>query len=232
MMILDIIASNDWDRPIYFSIGMGPENYLGLEKYFQLEGAAYRLVPIESENSYGEYGRINSDLLYNNLMNKFEYGRIKEPDVYMDQFHIITCGIMSFRSNHVRLAAKLNDENKPEKAIKVLNKCMEELPTSKLPIDYALVGFIQEYYRAGEVEKANKLLEQIAENSYEKMDYFLSLEPVYYSSIEAEQQRELRIVQMLLGLAESGGQDELKTKIQRDFESLFETFKRNGGNNR
>jgi len=232
MMILDIIASTNWERPIYFSIGMGPENYLGLEKYFQLEGATYRLVPIESENSYGEYGRINTDLLYDNLMNKFEYGRIKEPDVYMDQFHIITCGIMSFRSNHVRLAAQLNDENKSEKAIKVLDRCMEELPISKLPIDYALVGFIQEYYRAGAIEKANKLLLRIAENSYEKMDYFLSLEPEYFASIENEQQREIRIVQMLLGLAESGEQPDIKDKIQRDFEMLFQTFKNGGGTNK
>jgi hypothetical protein len=232
MMILDIISSNKWERPIYFSIGMGPENYLGLEKYFQLEGAAYRLVPIQAENSYGEYGRINSDLLYDNLMNKFEYGRIKEPDVYMDQFHIITCGIMSFRSNHVRLAAKLNDENKPEKALKVLDRCMEELPTTKLPIEYSLVGFIQEYYRAGATEKANELLLRIAENSYEKMDYFLSLEPEYFASIEAEQQREIRIVQMLLGIAEAGGQNDIKDKIQRDFEGLFESFKRDSGNNR
>jgi len=225
LMILDIIAENNWDRPIYFSIGMGPENYLGLEKFFQLEGATYRLVPIESEIKYGEYGRINSDLLYDNLMNKFEYGRIKEADVYMDQFHIITCGIMSFRSNHVRLAAQLNDENKAEKAIKVLDRCMEELPIEKLPIDYALVGFIQEYYRAGAIEKGNNLLELIAENSYEKMAYFLSLEPMYLSSIEAEQQREIRIVQMLMGLAETGGQEEIKTKIQRDFESLFNSYR-------
>ena len=165
-------------------------------------------------------------------MNKFEYGRIKEPDVYMDQFHITTCGIMSFRSNHARLAAKLNDENKAEKAAKVLDRCMEELPIEKLPIDYSLVGFIQEYYRAGETEKANELLLRIAENSYEKMDYFLSLEPEYFASIEAEQQREIRIVQMLLGLAESGGQNDIKDKIQRDFESLFNSFKRDGGTNR
>lgn len=225
LMILDIIATNNWDRPIYFSIGMGPENYLGLEKYFQLEGATYRLVPIESEISYGEYGRINSDLLYDNLMNKFEYGRIKEADVYMDQFHIITCGIMSFRSNHVRLAAQLNNENQSEKAVKVLDRCMEELPIEKLPIDNALVGFIQEYYRAGAIEKGNHLLELIAENSYEKMAYFLSLEPMFISSVEPEQQREIRIIQMLLGLAESGGQDEIKTKIQRDFETLFNSYR-------
>ncbi len=224
LMMLDIIASNNWERPIYFSVGMGTENYLGLEKYFQLEGATYRLVPIETKSSYGELGHINSDLLYNNLMTKFEYGRIKEPDVYMDQFHIITCGIMSLRANHVRLAARLNDENKPQKALEVLDRCMEELPISQLPIEYSLIGFVQEYYRAGAVDKANELLLSIAENSFEKIEYFLSLKPKFFKDIKNEQEREVRIVQMLFGIADAGGQKDIKDKIQRDFENLLAPY--------
>ena len=65
-----------------------------------------------------------------------------------------------------------------------------------------------------------------------KWTTFLSLEPEYFGSIEAEQQREIRIVQMLLGIAEAGGQNDIKDKIQRDFEGLFESFKRDSGNNR
>ena len=219
-MILDIISANKWKRPIYFSIGMGPENYLGLEKYFQLEGAAYRIVPIESKTSYGLYGRINSDLLYDNLMNKFDFGRIKEPDVYMDQFHIITCGIMSFRTNFARLAGKLNDENKKAKAIEVLDRCMEELPIRQLPIDRTMITFVQEYYKAGAIKKANALLKTLADNSYEKVEYYLSLDSDYSDYIK----REVRNVQMMLSLADMGKQTELKESIQRDFEGLFELY--------
>ena len=78
LMVLDIIATNNWERPIYFGIGMGSDNYMGLEKYFQLEGAAYRLVPIETNNKeYYSFGRIDTDILYDNVMNKFEWGNIK-----------------------------------------------------------------------------------------------------------------------------------------------------------
>lgn len=224
LMVYDIIASNNWERPIYFSVGMGADSFLGLEKYFQLEGAAYRLVPIETKSQGMEYGHVNTDLLYDNFMNKFTFGGIKDPDVYVDQFHILTVNIMSFRSNYCRLASQLNDEDKKEKAIQVLDRCMEELPTSKVPYDNTLIGFIQEYYRAGATEKANHLLSAMAQQSYEKLDYFFNLSPRFANGFKMEQEREVRVVQMLLGLADMGEQSELKDEIQRNFELLFKSL--------
>ena len=224
IMVYDIIASNNWERPVYFSVGMGVSSFLGLEKYFQLEGAAYRLVPIETKTNSLELGRIDSDILYDNFMNKFEFGRIKEPGVYVDQFHILTLNIMSFRSNYGRLASQLNDEEKPEKAIKVLDRCMEELPTNKVPYDNSLIAFIQEYYRAGAVEKANGLFEEMAQQSYDKLDYYFSLQPSLAQIFRNEQEREIRVVQMLLSLAEMGEQTELKQATQQKFELLFKSY--------
>ncbi len=87
MMVLDILAHNDWKRPIYFVTGYH-EDAMGLEEYFQLEGLAYRLVPIKSENkSWLKYGRIDTDILYNNLMNKFAWGGAKEKGVNIDYNH-------------------------------------------------------------------------------------------------------------------------------------------------
>ena len=225
LMVYDIIASNNWERPIYFSVGMGVSSFLGMEDYFQLEGAAYRLVPIKTKSQTMELGRINSDLLYDNFMNKFEFGRIKEPDVYIDQFHILTVNIMSFRSNYSRLASQLNDEGKSEKAIDILDRCMEELPVSKIPYDNSLIGFIQEYYRAGATEKANSLLKDMAQQSHDKLDYYFSLNPNLGSSFRTEQEREIRVVQMLLGLAEMGEQTELKNETQQKFELLFKSYR-------
>nr|WP_320118018.1 DUF2723 domain-containing protein [uncultured Marinifilum sp.] len=224
IMVYDIIASNKWERPIYFSVGMGISSFLGMEDYFQLEGAAYRLVPIKTKTEGMEVGRINSELLYDNFMNKFEFGRIKEKDVYVDQFHILTLNIMSFRSNYSRLASKLNDEGKNEKAIKVLDRCMEELPTPKIPYDNSLIGFIQEYYRAGAIEKANKLLTDMAQQSHDKLDYYFSLQPALGNSFRTEQEREIRVVQMLLGLADMGEQTKLKEETQQKFEFLFKSY--------
>ena len=70
MMVLDLLAGNDWDRPVYFVSG-GTEDVIGLEEYFQLEGFAYRLVPIRTEGDDFEYGRINTRAMYDNFMHKF-----------------------------------------------------------------------------------------------------------------------------------------------------------------
>jgi tetratricopeptide (TPR) repeat protein len=223
VMVYDIIANNNWDRPIYFSVGMGADSFLGLEKYFQLEGAAYRLVPIETKTERNQYGHINTDVLYDHFMNKFTFGNIKDPDVYIDQFHILTVNIMSFRSNYCRLASALNDEGKSEKAIKVLDRCLEELPTSKIPYDNTLVGFIQEYYRANAVDKANDLLKQMAQQSYDKMDYYLSLDDQNANAFRNDQEREVHVIQMLLSLADMGEQTKLREDLQLKFELLFKS---------
>ncbi len=224
IMVYDIIANNNWERPIYFSVGMGIDSFLGLEKYFQLEGAAYRLVPIETKPERNNLGHVNTELLYNNYMNKFTFGGLNDPAVHVDQFHILTVNIMSFRANYSRLASVLNDEGKKDKAIKVLDRCMEELPTSKIPFDNSLIGFIQEYYRAGATDKANTLLSDMAQQSYDKLNYYLSLEPQYANAFRAEQEREVRVVQMLLGLADMGEQSKLREELQLKFELLFKAF--------
>lgn len=74
LITLDIIASNLWERPIYFAVSVSPDSYLGLDKYFQLEGLAYRIVPIESA---GGNGYIAQDKMLDNAMNKFRWGGIE-----------------------------------------------------------------------------------------------------------------------------------------------------------
>ena len=69
MMVLDILAANNWERPVYFAITVGSDSYMSLEPYFQLEGFAYRLVPIRTQSAGGQIGRVNADIMYDNMMN-------------------------------------------------------------------------------------------------------------------------------------------------------------------
>ena len=73
LMVLDILANFNWDRPVYFAITVGRDNFMGLEKYFQLEGLAYRLVPYISNATDGQTGTIHTEVMYNNLINKLVY---------------------------------------------------------------------------------------------------------------------------------------------------------------
>ncbi len=77
LFVLDIVANNINDRPIYFAVSVSPDSYLGLEKHFQLEGLSYRIVPIETPESESQYGYVATDIMYKNAMEKFKWGGIE-----------------------------------------------------------------------------------------------------------------------------------------------------------
>ena len=227
MMLLDIIATNNWERPIYFGIGIPTDAYMGLEKYFQLEGATYRLVPIETKaerSDYGamEYGRIDSDILFNHIMNKFEWGNIKDSNVNIDHFHDNIIGSMQYRHTFQRLAKQLLKEGKNDKAIQVLNKSLEELPISQIPVDIYFVDYISLYYELGEIEKGNELMRELADDNCQMLKYINSLSPKFVVSIQREENISLYILQRLLEMAHESKQPELVLEIRNKIENIYQ----------
>ena len=177
MMMLDIVANNDWERPIYFTGGSYSDSeYLWMKKYLQLEGLVYKLVPIETnlgeENPY-LMGRIDPDLMYDIVM-KWDWGNSERTDIYHDPE--TRKNSISFRSNMARLAEILINEEKFEKARDIIDLAIE-----KMPIDYfgyysLLVPFVDGYFRMDEVEKARDLSGKIAVKYSDRLSYFNSLE--------------------------------------------------------
>lgn len=108
LVTLDIVASNLWERPIYFAVSVSPDAYLGLDKYFQLEGLAYRIVPVESAN--GGNGYIAQDMMYDNAMNKFRWGGIERKKVIE---HTVVAGetLDSIAYQHNQTVAQLKAFN-------------------------------------------------------------------------------------------------------------------------
>ena len=90
MLMLDMIDQNKWERPIYFSITIGnsAHSYAYLWDYFQLDGLAYRLVPIKTKSKPGMIGRVENKILYRNLMETFEFGNMNKPGVYLDETNL------------------------------------------------------------------------------------------------------------------------------------------------
>lgn len=224
LMVLDIIATNNWERPIYFGIGMGPDSFMGFEKYFQLDGATYRLVPIETKSAgYGEYGRINPDTLYNNVMNKFEWGNIKDPKVNIDYFHDNTIAVMRYRNTMLRLASELYEAGRNDEAIAVLDRNLEELPLSQVPADNSLVNYVPLYYELGQTEKANNLLKTLAAQNINMLRYIHSLAPANAKSgeIPQDEQISLQVLQILLNVANRAGQTDLAKQLQEEVERIY-----------
>ncbi|WP_282115821.1 glycosyltransferase family 117 protein [Cellulophaga baltica] len=175
LLMLDIIANNDWKRPIYFSGGSFDDGeYIWMKDYLQLDGLVYKLVPIKTEfdkRSY-EMGRIDSELMYD-IVKKWEWGNSGSSDIYHDTQTRIQG--LSFRGNIARLVETLLNENKIEKA-----KEMIDIAVTNMPVDYyeyyAFVEpFVDGYYKVGETEKARKLYTQLKTKYQEHLEYYATL---------------------------------------------------------
>ena len=224
LIVLDMLAHNNWERPIYFVTGYHNDAF-GLEEYFQLEGLAYRLVPVKSVNkSWIEYGRINTDILYDNMMNKFVWGGAATPGVNIDYNHKRTIIVVKARMNYARLAKTLAEEGKNEKAVAVLDRCMEELPLQKVPYDPYVADLVDAYFAAGNTEKAVNMTMEFREYYFERLDYFLKQKPYIVKSAEYEIQTAIQYTSRVAASCEKYGKQELAKEINDKLESYYSDY--------
>ena len=171
IMMLDIMANNDWKRPIYFSGGsFDPAEYIWMKDYLQLDGLAYKLVPIKTKNrSAFELGRIDSDLMYDVVMN-WEWGNSGSDKIYHDT-QTRTQGL-SFRSNLARLAETLISEGRIERAKEIIDLAMTNMPIEYFGFYTFVEPFLDAYYRVGESEKAREVFAKLKKIYQERLEYY------------------------------------------------------------
>ena len=169
LMVLDILANFNWERPIYFAITVGRDNFMGLEKYFQLEGLAYRLVPYVAQSPDGQTGIVHAEKMYERLVGNFKWGGFNNPDLYFDETN--TRMVMNFRNNYSRLAEALFIKGDTVRAIETLDKCMAEFPRDVVNLSYFSLPIIDIYYKLGEDEKAKKVLAVMIDDYLTEIKY-------------------------------------------------------------
>ncbi len=170
IMMLDIIANNDWKRPIYFSGGsFDKAEYIWMKDYLQLEGMAYKLVPIKTKNpSSYEMGRIDTEIMYH-IVKGWEWGNSGSSEIYHDP-QTRTQGL-SFRSNLARLVEALIDENEIDKAREIIDLTMENLPVAYYGFYTFVEPFLDGYYKVGETTKARGLYQELKEIYQSRLNY-------------------------------------------------------------
>ena len=223
MMMLDFLATNNWERPVYFAITTGAEAWIGLEEYFQLDGMAYRLVPIRTPiTERREPGRINTDILYNSLMNKFQWGNMYDPGVYLNEDILRLTS--SFRNLFRRLAGALLEEGDPERAVEVLDKAMEIMPEHNVPFDIISMFIGETYYFAGAFENGNVIFERLVQTERENLQWYFSFSGRRALLIESSIQESLFILQRIRQLAQLKNQTDLAEKSGEVFEKYYELY--------
>ena len=223
MMIMDILANFNWERPVYFAITTGNAAYIGLEKYFQLEGLAYRLVPFEGKSFDGQTGYVNTDIMYENLMTKFEYGNMDDPSVYMDENNRRMC--MNLRNNFARLAEALFREGKKDKAIEVLDRCIATMPNENIPYNFFILPAVESYYKMGEYDKANEIVKILLTMYTQESDYYFALDNERFKQIKNEAQQAVSVLYRLSQLTnEVYPQDVVGPMVKQEFDRLQPVF--------
>ncbi|QIJ89231.1 putative membrane protein [Mesoflavibacter sp. HG96] len=175
LLMLDIVANNNWKRPIYFTGGaFGDDDYIWMKDYLQLNGMVYKLVPIKTPvsraNPY-DMGRIDTDFMFNKVVN-WDWGN-SGGDIYHDPE--TRKNSITYRGNLARLIEALINEEKLEKAEQIADIAMQNMPVDKYGFYTLLEPYISAYYEVGNKEKARQLFKDVAVKYQEYLKYYGSL---------------------------------------------------------
>jgi hypothetical protein len=199
LAILDLIANNNWERPIYFDLSVVNTSGLKFDNYIQNEGFAYRLVPIKSQT---RDPHINTDILYTRLMDQFAWGNLDKKGILIDENLKNTLEIVQVKNNFYSLASELVTERKDDKARQVINKLYTILPPDRYGVSYYDIMVASVWYRLSETAKGDELMHKVADAGFEKIDFYLSLGPDYTKAYQREINREMSILKELTRIAD------------------------------
>ena len=241
LMMLEMLANTNWERPLYMAITVGSDNHLNLGNNFMQEGLAYRITPF---NTTRLNARIDSEKMYDNLMNKFKFGGINNPDIYIDETVMRMC--QTHRRMFIQLATQLIKEGKKDKALKALDYCSEVIPSTTVPHDYIMSSskeMADDYLALGEKEKGEAILNDLANKSVEYVTWYLSLNDQRLQGSYEDCLRNFYILDEInkslaranaaggvQGEGEQQNKSDMASHYAKKFEELYEVFnKRVGG---
>lgn len=181
LLMLDIIASNDWKRPIQFTGGaFGNDDYIWMKDYLQLDGMTYKLVPIKTPvdraNPF-DMGRIDSESMFEKVK-QWDWGNSGSDNIYHDPE--TRNNAITYRSNLARLIEALINEDKLKKAEEIADIAMTNMPVDKFGYYTLLEPYISAYYEVKAKDKAQQLFKDVVTKYQEELNY--------YSSISVENQ--------------------------------------------
>lgn len=195
--ILNIIAANKWERPIYFT---SPYGELGFGDYLRQDGMMYRLVPVKNAN-------LDEEFTMEVMLNKFKFGNADKKGVYFDEEN--RRHLNNIRLNYAQIANMFVDEGKSEQAKKLLNKYDQSVSKENIP--YAMVSrnqqhnaislqFVYAAYRANDYELAKKIMADLKKDMTEQQLYYNALPYKKREALQYEEERNESLLRALLGL--------------------------------
>ena len=236
LMMLEMIAQCNWTRPIYVATTVGSENYMNLGEHFVQEGLANRITPFRTHytNERGDLvpmegtKQFDTEKTYDNMMNKYKYGGIDKPGIYLDETVMRMC--YTHRRLMSMLATNLLDEGKTDKVKAVLAKAEKEIPAYNVPHDYqsGSLDLARAYAGTDQNKKAQELIDALWKKSSQYIQWYCSLDGTRFASSQRECMINLYIMNQLLNL-----QDQVDAKkseqMEKQLQKLSEIYYAKGG---
>jgi hypothetical protein len=237
LMILEMIAQCNWTRPIYVAMTVGSENYMNLGEHFVQEGLANRitpfrthytdprgnLVPMEGVKSF------DTEKVFDNVMNKFKFGGIDKPGIYLDETVMRMC--YTHRRLLSQLAMNLVQEGDTVRARQVLDKAEKEIPDFNVPHDYqsGSLDLVRSYALTGQDQKAQQLLDKLWQKSCQYLQWYCSLDGMRFSGSQRDCMLQIYIMQQMLDVQDLLS-EELADKKEQQLEGYMRLYQSKGGN--
>ena len=236
LMMLELIANANWERPIYVATTVGQENYMNLGENFVQEGLANRITPFHTHDTDSRGNLIpvegvatfDTEKVYDNVMNKYKYGNVSQKGIYLDE--TVTRMCFTHRRLLATLALNLINEGKTDKAKAVLDKCEKELPSYNVPHDYygGSLDLARAYNLTGQKQKAQQLVDQLWKKSEQYIKWYCSLDGYRFDGSQREIQINIILMNQLVDVQAAIDEKKGEQKEQQ-LDALVRLYYAKGG---
>ena len=224
IMLFDLIANNNWKRPICFVNPYSVNKVFDVAKYFRMQGLVYRLTPVPAIDYVKGLGGVAPDSSYRILMNKdVRWGRLNMPNVLVDP--VSARNALFAKRSYLRLAQALAGLHRYDSTVKVLDKGVYFFPNSKFPFDYLTIQWAYLYYQSGAIKKGNKMIMDIYNRYMGDLSYYNSLSDRFIPYYNNNIREALSALQQMARLTKGFHQDKLSKKIRKGFYDQLKIMK-------
>jgi hypothetical protein len=210
LAVLDFLAANDWERSFYTANPSSLAEIMGIDQYLHQEGMVYKFMPVKADNYYPGIGGVNAEKTYEIFMN-CEWGRLNAHDVTVDRESNRNSRLP--RQNYLRAAETFMMKGEKQKAIDLLDRCLEYFPDSKIQFDMLMMPFAELYYQADETEKGNLVAGRMIEIYADDLRYYKTVKASFVERYYKESaDRTVRMLRSLSQMTREYGQEDLAVK--------------------
>ena len=220
LMMYEMLARSNWERPLYVAITVGQSNYGDLGKNFVREGLADRITPFDTQKSGHA---VDAEKMYDNLMNKFRFGGLDTPGLYLDETVMRMC--YTHRRIFAQAGLQLMREGKDDKALKLMEKAEQVIPASTVPHGWqgGSLDIARTWIALGKEKKGEEIARYVAQTSCEYLDWYF-MQSAHYAKASSYDIRSnflmLQEATELLHASNSKQADHYEQQLQKYYAGL------------